>query len=113
MGIFFPPFCRLALLGLQGNMKERVSTAIEKLGEIARNIKKKGEHKWEKDIEILGPAPAPLEKLRGKYRYQILIKGRNVSGIKNFVNSLFRKTGGTQSFLGVELFVDMDPQTFL
>ena len=29
------------------------------------------------NFEILGPAPAPLARLRGRYRYQILVKSRD------------------------------------
>ena len=28
------------------------------------------------DISVLGPAPAPLARLRGRYRFQVLVKGR-------------------------------------
>jgi primosomal protein N' (replication factor Y) len=40
----------------------------------------------ERRMQILGPAAAPLEKLRGQYRFQILIKsdpGDSVSGLLN------------------------------
>ena len=32
--------------------------------------------------EVLGPAPAPLSRLRGQYRFQILVKGSDVQRVQ-------------------------------
>jgi primosomal protein N' (replication factor Y) len=33
----------------------------------------------------MGPAPAPLERLRGEFRVQVLLKGRSRAAIRNGV----------------------------
>lgn len=38
------------------------------------------------DSEILGPAPAPLEKIKDRYRIQIIIKTKNLSEARNGVS---------------------------
>ena len=32
--------------------------------------------------EVLGPAPAPLSRLRDRYRFQILIKGSDIERVQ-------------------------------
>ena len=32
-------------------------------------------------LEVLGPAPAPLSRLRGRYRYQLLLKSLNEAAL--------------------------------
>jgi primosomal protein N' (replication factor Y) len=32
--------------------------------------------------EVLGPAPAPLSRLRGQYRFQILVKGSDTERVR-------------------------------
>ena len=36
-------------------------------------------------IEVLGPAQAPMKKLRGKYRYMILLKGDDLESMREIV----------------------------
>jgi primosomal protein N' (replication factor Y) len=33
-------------------------------------------------FEVLGPAPAPLARLRGRFRYQLLVKGRDSQRVR-------------------------------
>jgi primosomal protein N' (replication factor Y) len=61
-------------------------------------------------IEILGPAPAPIEKLRNRYRWQLLLKGKKVSALLEFAQSArraFTRSGATR------LHVDVDPYSML
>ena len=68
----YPPFGRLAQLVISHPEQEEASHAAHRLGEDIRGFLAKKEIP---DLEILGPAPAPLPKLRGRHRFQILIKG--------------------------------------
>jgi primosomal protein N' (replication factor Y) (superfamily II helicase) len=64
----YPPFCRLVnLLGCDSN-PERAWRLLEQVA--ARLHASQGETL----LQILGPAPAPLERLEGQYRYHLLLK---------------------------------------
>ncbi len=65
----YPPFSHLILIQFSGTDKRIVNRFSQRF---ATRLKKKSES--EKNMEILGPAPAPLFKIRGKHRYQILLK---------------------------------------
>lgn len=63
-------------------------------------------------VKVLGPAPAPLEKLRGKFRIQILVKAKS----DVFAGSVLREAFDQLSQHKVELKnvqVDVDPLTLL
>ena len=71
----YPPFSYLACLRIRGNNQKDTARMAQRIGNEIRGTvsswpKKGGE------IQILGPAEAPFAKLKGKYRWQMLIKSQ-------------------------------------
>ncbi|HLE63858.1 MAG TPA: primosomal protein N', partial [Pyrinomonadaceae bacterium] len=67
----YPPFVALGLLLVHGTDLQRVrSDAVELRKELDLANK-------DRSCRILGPAPAPLARLKGEHRFQLLIKSRN------------------------------------
>ncbi|MBT4921610.1 MAG: primosomal protein N' [Rickettsiales bacterium] len=62
-----------------------------------------------KDVQILGPIPAPLYYLRQQYRYRILIKAKIDKNIQSFVKEFF-KENKVKSTTSIKL--DVDPYNF-
>jgi primosomal protein N' (replication factor Y) len=95
----YPPFGHLVNLLLAGNEHDRVCTAADL---VARELVRQPG-----DFELLGPAPCLLSKLRGKSRYQILLKART----RPVLRSLLDELPGVRKKLpaGVTLTVDVDP----
>jgi primosomal protein N' (replication factor Y) len=71
----YPPFSRMALVRLAGLDEGEVIGLVEAAAAEARRLIGR---KPPEEIEILGPAPAPLTKLRERYRHQIMIRSRTV-----------------------------------
>lgn len=71
----YPPHGRLAALKFAGPDLSTVEKAAQNVALLARKLAESGKDKA--NISILGPAPAPLAKLRNLFRYQILVKGEN------------------------------------
>jgi primosomal protein N' (replication factor Y) len=69
----YPPHGRLAALKFSGPDRAVVEETAQKIADLARRMAESGKDKAE--LRILGPAPAPLAKLRNSYRFQILVKG--------------------------------------
>jgi primosomal protein N' (replication factor Y) len=61
-----------------------------------------------KDASMLGPSPAPRYKVRGNYRWQILIKHNQEERTKKYLREMME----SRSFSG-KLKVDVDPQEML
>jgi primosomal protein N' (replication factor Y) len=61
------------------------------------------------ELHVLGPAPAPLGKLRGEYRAQLLIKGMNRKRIREALQSALASRPELQR----RVVVDVDPLSVL
>jgi primosomal protein N' (replication factor Y) len=57
-------------------------------------------------VELLGPVAAPLVKVRGRYRWQILLKSRRRVTLHDLLKA-FRDTW--QSPAGIRTNIDVDP----
>ena len=62
------------------------------------------------NITILGPVEAPMFLLRGKYRYRILLKGKNRRSLNKFTRILIEKCPPPSN---LRLTIDVDPYTFV
>lgn len=61
------------------------------------------------NIEVLGPAPSPLYRLRSRYRMRFLIKGDRKQNLQAFTKAWLSKLKIPNA---VELHIDVDPLTF-
>lgn len=98
----YPPYSRLVNIRVSGNVEERVVKAAHKIVSRMKDVCKTGFG------EILGPAPAPIRMIRGKIRWQILVKCQSVSQL-NKVACFLREELKERSRYGVEISVDVDP----
>jgi primosomal protein N' (replication factor Y) (superfamily II helicase) len=105
----YPPFGKLVNLRLDGPSSEHVEAKAQALFKKIRAIQS-GNPKYREHVEILGPAPSPIEKLRNRYRWQLLLKGDQISpliGLASAVRETFTRTRN------VRLHIDVDPYNML
>ena len=62
------------------------------------------------DIEILGPAPAPIEKIRNYWRWHLILKGKNSKSLRHTALGILEITKDIKS---VRIDVDVDPINLL
>ena len=86
--LHYPPFTRLALIQTSS------STKAQSLS-IATEIRKNLTATQTKNVQCLGPAPAPIFKLRSKYRYHILLKSSSVGDLHKVCESIWKKPSTT------------------
>ena len=103
----YPPFSHMTCMRIKGNSKEKTAEAARSVGEALQEIIV-GWPKRGKEIRILGPTEAPLFRLKGKYRWQILVRGRSVSLINHLVESVYRLFQRKLQSKGVQLSLDVD-----
>ena len=58
------------------------------------------------DVEILGPAPAPVLKVNNRYRYRIVLIGRNDAALRRWISWLLKEFANDRGNRGVNIFVD-------
>lgn len=96
-----PPYGRLIAIVLS-------SLDNHKVEQIARELVKHAPQ--HPDVTVLGPIPAPLTKLRSRYRWRLLVKGPNNLKLQNFVRSMQAAVTIPTS---VRMNIDVDPYNFL
>ncbi len=102
----YPPFAHLASLNLTGNSPAGVERGAKEAAAQLRSIRQELQVK----VEILGPAAAPLAKIRGRYRWQILLKATRRSEL----HRLLAGFGGKLKLPPVvRMGIDIDPVDML
>lgn len=106
----YPPFSRLANIRLSSGRAEQVAKAAAGVAKTIERIRAKFDDGAR--ISILGPAPAPLAKLRGRYRWQLLIKAPTAGSLSKYL-ALIRPSLEDIVPSGVRLSIDVDPINLL
>ena len=105
----YPPFGKLINLRLDGPTLETVEAKAQALANTIRAVQTHGRNDRER-LEILGPAPAPIERLRNRYRWQILLKGSQIGPLISLANVARETFAGMRQ---VRLHIDVDPYNML
>lgn len=96
-----PPFGRLACLLIDGPNESDVRQAAYGAMQNFPNIE---------NVRLLGPAPAPLSKLRNQYRYRIILKAPKEVALQNHLRGWLSALNLPRN---VRLKVDIDPYSFM
>ncbi len=97
----YPPFGHLVNCLLAGNDEQRVIAAADGLASAWQELA------GDARVEILGPAPCPLSRLRGKWRRQILLKAASRSALRPLLHHF--KELRSRVPAGVTATIDVDP----
>jgi len=97
----YPPFCSLINIVVSGTDEPKVIKNTDELAQFLRN---------QKDIEILGPVSAAISKVRGKFRWNILLKGKDLFQMRSLVIQTLKKLPESN---GVRISVDVEPLSLL
>ena len=98
----YPPFGTLVRLLLSGTEEK---TVIKTSYELAALLG--GESK------LAGPSPCPLEKVRGRYRWQIVVLDNDLSPLLLRIKKAVNLFDSSSVSSGVRLSIDVEPQSLL
>lgn len=94
----YPPFARLAHIIFSGPDEQSVQqAAIQAASVLAERAGA--------DVQVLGPGPSPIRRVKSAWRWRILLKSSAREGLPE----LLREALGTFRFKGVKLAIDVDP----
>ncbi|HVZ81307.1 MAG TPA: primosomal protein N' [bacterium] len=100
----YPPYTRLGLLVYRSEDERKAQKAAEEAVEfLSRDAQGSG-------VEVRGPAPSGIFKVRGHYRYQVLLKAASAARIRGLLARLDAKHPVPPKVFRV---VDIDPQSML
>jgi primosomal protein N' (replication factor Y) (superfamily II helicase) len=83
------------------------SAAMDDAADVVQRLRERAGNRG--DLRVFGPAPAPLGKLRGEYRAQLLIKGTNRKQMREALKAAI----AARSDLARRTVVDVDPMSVL
>ncbi len=101
----YPPFKRFVRLLLHGAKRDKVENAAYRLREISEVLLKEIT-----GCDILGPAPAPIERLKGRYRWHILLRGDNAKNLHKLIRNLINNASELK---GCKIEIDVDPVSMM
>jgi len=96
-----PPFGRWASIIISSEDDGEAREAANRLGAFRPDVA---------DCMILGPAPAPMALLRGRYRYRFLINARRSVQLQHVIRRWLTQVDHPA---GVRVTVDIDPYSFV
>lgn len=102
----YPPFCDIIVIGLSGEKEQEVIKEAKKI------------HKYLKEriitekigVLLYSPVPAPIDKIKNKYRYRMIIKCL----YNNQINELLEQTIKVNELKkDVRLSIEINPQNMM
>jgi primosomal protein N' (replication factor Y) len=102
----YPPQSRLIRFVVRGPQE---STAEQFAEHVADTLREEVTNR-QLDARVLGPAPAPMAKLRGKFRFHILFRAQELTPLREIAHEL---TNSLRAPSEVQWIVDVDPLDML
>lgn len=100
----YPPFCAMANVVVRAEKQE---DALRMSGQIAHMLGQP-----EEGLKVLGPAEAPVPRLKNEFRYQTLIKAISRPKLNELLKRL-RQHALAEKWPATALVVDVDPMSLL
>ncbi|MEO0662188.1 MAG: protein kinase [Planctomycetota bacterium] len=103
----YPPFRRLSLVRIDAVDEERARRVAARIAAEARRRPEVSRH----EVEVLGPAPAPIARLRNRYRFRVLLRGTSRGALRRVTAALVAIKDDIDKKVRVAL--DVDPVSML
>jgi primosomal protein N' (replication factor Y) len=102
----YPPFCQMARIIVRGESETTTEQFAEQIADRLRAENEKHEAK----VRVLGPAPAPLTRLRGKFRFHLLLRSSESQALHDTIQAAIKDLKTPEE---VQWVVDVDPGDML
>jgi len=99
----YPPHARLVTLLFSGADALEVERAATRAAEMLRQEAESA------GVRVLGPAPQPLARLRGKHRWHVMLKGPRGAEVRRHAARALDWAESTERPRGVRVVADVDP----
>jgi primosomal protein N' (replication factor Y) (superfamily II helicase) len=103
----YPPLVRLAAVRADAGDELVVRRMIAELAEVAADTP---EVKAQ-EVAILGPAPAPVARIRGRYRMRFLLRSRSREALRSVARVVVQRID--QGVSPARAHLDVDPVSML
>lgn len=109
----FPPLLRMINIHIQGSSEQM---ARRSAGDVAAlcltSAKSLAGATGRPPVEILGPAPSPIDRLRDRFRWQVLLKGVNMGDLHSVCEEVVSREAELSPG-DIRIMVDVDPENMM
>jgi primosomal protein N' (replication factor Y) len=102
--MMYPPFSAMANVLVRSEKQEMAMRMSTELGVLLNPPPEK--------LRIMGPAEAPVPRLKSEYRYQFLVKASSRKALNELLQSV-RKFAADHKWGATALVIDVDPLTLM
>ncbi len=94
----YPPGCHLIAVHVNGKDEKEVAGTAERLMEAFKPL-------LSSDITVSEPAPSPIERIKGKYRYMMIFRGPKLKALRSYIRECMLRSKPPK---GIEIYADID-----
>ena len=99
----YPPFARWAMIRIDGPDEARARAAAQRVADAASHTRAVSSG----EVEVRGPRPAPLSRLQGRYRFQVLLRSKERRPLRASLLALIPMR--EQLGAAIRMVIDVDP----
>ena len=102
----YPPFCDIIVVGISGEKEEVKKQAEFLYKQLYAKIKK-----YNINLALYSPRPAPIDKIKNKYRWRIILKGDFDEPINNMMGEVLKEVYAKGN--KARIVVDVNPSSMM
>jgi primosomal protein N' (replication factor Y) len=103
----YPPFARLAMVRIEGEDPRALASIA---AAVAKSL---GCAASPEELRVLGPSPAPIERIKQRYRWQVMLKARELRTMRTALARMRADLGPGAERDNVSITIDIDPVRML
>ena len=104
----YAPFSDLFVITASGTDEAATLRAAARLRQALARALEQEPYRGQ-DCRLLGPAPAPVLKVNGRYRYRLTLNARSSGALRALLGHMLRRALSDPQNRGVSLFIDSNP----
>jgi primosomal protein N' (replication factor Y) (superfamily II helicase) len=105
--LMYPPYARMTLVRVEGADARRVGALAAKAASALGRFAKPDA------LRVLGPAPAPLERIKRRYRWQVVVKSTGLKEMREALSTMRAELAPLAEGEDIYLAIDIDPVNML
>jgi primosomal protein N' (replication factor Y) len=103
----YPPFSRMVAVRIDAGDEAQARRVARRLADVAARQREV----CERTVDVLGPAPAPISRLRGRYRFRLMLRSADRRALRKVAASIAARID--QGISPARAVLDVDPVSML
>ncbi len=99
----YPPFARLVMVRIEGADASLVNDISRRVAVILGRLAQPD------GLRVLGPAPAPIERIKQRYRWQVVLKSQDFKAMRAAIATMRAQIAEAAERAKVRVAIDIDP----